>query len=528
MNEVRIPKGPFLANALHCGSEESEIGLYFPIPDALLIPVESWDVRRHEVAHRSFSQGGTGGSDFLAIRHLVGISHALCLHIFRLAEKNDLFIHGRQLGELHVSGQPSVCTIVEGLLCGVEEVERNIDMVWHSLVPIAEIAAIDFSEDLSPTSPSPYLWRSTNLSFEEREKVDEQKARLIQAAVAGYPPDFGGHHVTFGSFQEAVRQAWIAYNRIDDDITRKELLRLAMSSLSPVENQSSFQIIDPIKLILDNAAFAQQHAEEAQRAFFIKRSLRSRAVLTWLDLIVTQFYGGIDDALESALLTAELIREKIEDDPEKRGMPYSMTLGMYDVAHTGSGLWFSLLRFVWSADGGGVASINPVFLDVLDEMVPSDPSYPIRWLLNLLFREVLRQALKTGQPIICPFKGYKISSPNREEAFKCSASCRMRQLLELASRSTELVSDDALCEITTEAPQESNGEGLQRQAESPTMADTMIEAHKETPQMTDEEPLYCSFCRKSHDKVRRLIAGSQAYICNECVELCVQILKEGN
>jgi len=36
----------------------------------------------------------------------------------------------------------------------------------------------------------------------------------------------------------------------------------------------------------------------------------------------------------------------------------------------------------------------------------------------------------------------------------------------------------------------------------------------------------CSFCEKGRDKVRKLIAGPQVYICDECVALCDDILQE--
>ena len=36
----------------------------------------------------------------------------------------------------------------------------------------------------------------------------------------------------------------------------------------------------------------------------------------------------------------------------------------------------------------------------------------------------------------------------------------------------------------------------------------------------------CSFCGKHQDQVRRLIAGPGAYICNECVQLCMSILED--
>ena len=38
--------------------------------------------------------------------------------------------------------------------------------------------------------------------------------------------------------------------------------------------------------------------------------------------------------------------------------------------------------------------------------------------------------------------------------------------------------------------------------------------------------LYCSFCGKSQHEVRKLIAGPNVFICNECVELCADIIKE--
>lgn len=38
--------------------------------------------------------------------------------------------------------------------------------------------------------------------------------------------------------------------------------------------------------------------------------------------------------------------------------------------------------------------------------------------------------------------------------------------------------------------------------------------------------LYCSFCGKSQHEVRKLIAGPTVFICNECVELCMDIVKE--
>ena len=44
---------------------------------------------------------------------------------------------------------------------------------------------------------------------------------------------------------------------------------------------------------------------------------------------------------------------------------------------------------------------------------------------------------------------------------------------------------------------------------------------------TDEKnTLYCSFCGKSQHEVRKLIAGPTVFICDECVELCMDIIQE--
>ena len=48
--------------------------------------------------------------------------------------------------------------------------------------------------------------------------------------------------------------------------------------------------------------------------------------------------------------------------------------------------------------------------------------------------------------------------------------------------------------------------------------------------MTDKpnkDMMYCSFCGKSQNEVNKLIAGTTAFICNECIDLCSEVLKSG-
>ena len=40
------------------------------------------------------------------------------------------------------------------------------------------------------------------------------------------------------------------------------------------------------------------------------------------------------------------------------------------------------------------------------------------------------------------------------------------------------------------------------------------------------EQLLCSFCGKTQRQVRKLIAGPGVYICDECIDLCTEIIEE--
>ncbi|MEI6157641.1 MAG: ClpX C4-type zinc finger protein, partial [Atribacterota bacterium] len=42
----------------------------------------------------------------------------------------------------------------------------------------------------------------------------------------------------------------------------------------------------------------------------------------------------------------------------------------------------------------------------------------------------------------------------------------------------------------------------------------------------EKNRLKCSFCGKTQSEVNKLIAGPGVYICDECVELCTEIIKD--
>ena len=49
---------------------------------------------------------------------------------------------------------------------------------------------------------------------------------------------------------------------------------------------------------------------------------------------------------------------------------------------------------------------------------------------------------------------------------------------------------------------------------------------KTTSNNDTKNTLFCSFCGKSQHEVRKLIAGPTVFICDECVELCMDIIRE--
>jgi ATP-dependent Clp protease ATP-binding subunit ClpX len=49
---------------------------------------------------------------------------------------------------------------------------------------------------------------------------------------------------------------------------------------------------------------------------------------------------------------------------------------------------------------------------------------------------------------------------------------------------------------------------------------------KRTLTRTLSVKLHCSFCGKSEKEVKRLIAGPKVHICNECVDICNEIIAD--
>lgn len=52
------------------------------------------------------------------------------------------------------------------------------------------------------------------------------------------------------------------------------------------------------------------------------------------------------------------------------------------------------------------------------------------------------------------------------------------------------------------------------------------ETVKQAYERIGEDSLQCSFCNKTQREVSELVQGPRGYICNECVDICVEIINE--
>ena len=43
---------------------------------------------------------------------------------------------------------------------------------------------------------------------------------------------------------------------------------------------------------------------------------------------------------------------------------------------------------------------------------------------------------------------------------------------------------------------------------------------------SSNETVRCSFCGKTQEEVKKIVAGPGVYICNECIDLCKEIIDE--
>ena len=61
---------------------------------------------------------------------------------------------------------------------------------------------------------------------------------------------------------------------------------------------------------------------------------------------------------------------------------------------------------------------------------------------------------------------------------------------------------------------------------TPTQLAEKYELPEASPRDEGEAAVYCSFCGKSQHEVRKLVAGPKVFICDECIQLCTEVISD--
>ena len=134
--------------------------------------------------------------------------------------------------------------------------------------------------------------------------------------------------------------------------------------------------------------------------------------------------------------------------------------------------------------------------------------------------------LQQAQLVIAREHGFK--SWRRLKSFMEVRDARTKAQRELAGISTRMQPYESLRDEYREAMRrvERLTKRLKKSRPDLPMESRVIQPASSPASSSLHELLRCSFCNKSHHETPKLIAGPGLFICNECVDLCVQILAE--
>ena len=139
--------------------------------------------------------------------------------------------------------------------------------------------------------------------------------------------------------------------------------------------------------------------------------------------------------------------------------------------------------------------------------------------------------LKLQQAQLVIAREYGFRSWRRLKSFIEVRDARMEAERELVSISTRMAPRESLLDEYRAAMRRLEGLTKRLQKARPDLPTEPLVLDPDSEPETSasgaiDERLRCSFCHKSRHEVSKLIAGPALFICNECVDLCVQILAE--
>ena len=241
---------PLFLNSTLCFPNTSGAGIdgfYNPIIDGAFFAISTPGVEQHEIAHRLFSVG-LGGFDLL--RQLAGYSYVMLWALIETANRDHVRLLGTSLSTLR-SREPSAAgRYIESIIQRLRQVQSLYDMFYRALVPVAEIAAIDFAPGKFDHKWFPYRISNSDPA------ASATKTKLVDSVASQFPPDFGGYSVEYGSFRKALRRVWNTYTAVENPDVARALLQMVMSSILLADNDTppgQIDVADTLAMILEAA-----------------------------------------------------------------------------------------------------------------------------------------------------------------------------------------------------------------------------------------------------------------------------------
>lgn len=470
MKSSHIPDNPlFYSNTVNLQGSSGNVGAYMFMADALLIPKRDQEIRQHEIAHRILAHHNIGFSTFQLVGYLAGINYALLLALEHVIRKHDAFLHGKKLGEFYVSTKnqrgDEVKSVVNTILERIKYVEGLIDMAWRGFIPVAELLAIDFADGAEKAI---WDWKIRQPTLSEKENIENSKKKLkyVKSLINEYPSDFGGYHMNFGSFQNAMLKAWEAYNSIEDEETRKELLQLC-SCIMFIDDNNQIQVREPISIILRNASLAQKQGKSVVGNLCAERQYVELMSIKLIHKVRELVLDGIPNEFIKIQELVSAMHQLVNKQSDGDIFPMPIReLSIYSRDAS-----FSFLRFQYTNGGEQEVIINPVFIinAALNDRELSknteDPdknpwpkNLPVDWWRRLILLEAFRQSIKNGSPLTCPLLGWKVAfqawllsfqeSLNLNlEYVECHENCFIRNWLSNASAWNALSPSKGFCNL---------------------------------------------------------------------------------
>lgn len=431
----------------------------------------------HEVIHRATSNYRSLTNSFFLLRKLAGLSYALIMHFLILLDENNLKLKGNKFSNLDLhDGSLELNEDFKSIIQRILYVESIYDMGWRAIIPVAELIAIDFSNDILPHDYFYFGWDIDRYyQLMKRDKDTQKKLGQLKESIKDFPENFGGYDVKYGSFSKAMEEMFLAYNAIDDNAVRFPILDSALHVLY-LDKTKQFAVNDPIEMIMNLCSESQL----SNREEFLKKLAYLRVT-----------YGNAGQNL-IVKLAKDLLYDLPKNIINHRDLPLVISFlmveqkqGQLNGLHSSQFIdWVetlskSFLRMDLTELGLPQISFNPNYLmasnyricknlkikspfhkakykrDILE-----DPKYQKiwkefdlqpDWWQRLIFLESLRYSLKNGKSLRCPFNGLDIKDISdieiENELIRCNNKCFIRTwLLKLADKS-EIINTKSFCNI---------------------------------------------------------------------------------